>query len=41
MKPLLMDDFPPLVIGAMYQGRPKEVVTDFLELAKAHAKSLT
>ena len=41
VKPLLMDDFPPLVIGAMYQGRPKEVVTDFLELAKAHAKSLT
>lgn len=41
VKPLPMKGFPPLVIGAMYQGRPKEVVTDFLHLAKEHAKSLT
>ena len=35
-----MKGFPPLVIGAMYQGRPKEVVSDFLQLAKVHAKGL-
>jgi hypothetical protein len=27
-----------LVIGAMYQGRPKGVVEDFLAIAKAHVK---
>jgi DNA-binding transcriptional LysR family regulator len=38
VKPLVLKDFPPLVIGAMYQGRPKGVVEDFLAIAKAHVK---
>lgn len=40
VKALPLDGFPPLVIGAMYQGRPKGVVLDFLRLAKEHARSL-
>jgi hypothetical protein len=28
------------VIGAMYQGRPKGVVEDFLRIAKEHVKGL-
>ncbi len=41
VKPLPMKGFPPLVIGAMYQGRPKEVVKDFLRISKEHSKGLT
>ena len=40
VKPLPMKGFPPLVIGAMYQGKPKGVVLDFLAIAKNHAKGL-
>jgi hypothetical protein len=40
VKPLQMKGFPPLVIGAMYQGRPKGVVEDFLRIAKEHVKGL-
>lgn len=41
VKPLILNDFPPLVIGAMYQGKPKGVVQDFLAIAKAHVKGLS
>ena len=40
VKPLAMKGFPPLVIGAVYQGRPKGVVMDFLQIAKEHAQGL-
>ena len=40
VKPLVMEGFPPLVIGGIYQGRPKGVVEDFLRIAKEHVKSL-
>lgn len=40
VRALPLEGFPPLVIGAMYQGRPKGVVLDFLRLAKEHARSL-
>jgi DNA-binding transcriptional LysR family regulator len=40
VKPLQMKGFPPLVIGAMYQGKPKGVVLDFLAIAKNHVKGL-
>ncbi len=40
VKPLPIGSFPPLVIGAMYQGRPKGVVLDFLRIAKKHSKGL-
>jgi len=40
IKPLPMKGFPPLVIGGIYQGRPKAVVEDFLRIAKAHVKGL-
>ena len=36
VKPLVLPNFPPLVIGAMYQGKAKGVVEDFLAIAKAH-----
>jgi DNA-binding transcriptional LysR family regulator len=40
VKPIAMKGFPPLVIGAMYQGRPKGMVQDFLRIAKDHVKGL-
>lgn len=40
VKALSLEGFPPLVIGAMYQGRPKGVVMDFLRIAKEHVKTL-
>jgi len=41
VKPLILPNFPPLVIGAMYQGKPKGVVEDFLAIAKAHVKGFS
>lgn len=40
VRALPLKGFPPLVIGAMYQGRPKGVVMDFLRIAKEHVKTL-
>lgn len=40
VKALPLKDFPPLVIGGMYQGRPKGVVEDFLRIAREHVKTL-
>lgn len=40
IRALPLKGFPPLVIGAMYQGRPKGVVMDFLRIAKEHVKTL-
>ncbi len=40
VKALPVKNFPPLVIGAMYQGKPKGVVEHFLRIAKEHAQSL-
>jgi DNA-binding transcriptional LysR family regulator len=40
VKAIPLKGFPPLVIGAMYQGRPKGVVLDFLRIAKEHVKAL-
>lgn len=40
VRPLPMEGFPPLVIGGIYQGRPKGVVEDFLRIARQHVKSL-
>lgn len=40
VRALSLEGFPPLVIGAMYQGRPKGVVMDFLRIAKEHVKTL-
>jgi DNA-binding transcriptional LysR family regulator len=41
VKPLVLPNFPPLVIGAMYQGKAKGVVEDFLTIAKAHVKKFS
>lgn len=35
-----LDDFPPLIIGAIYQGSLKPVTEDFLNFAKEHASKL-
>lgn len=40
VKPLPLTGFPPLIIGAMYQGKAKGVVQTFLQIAKEHVKSL-
>ena len=40
VRALPLTGFPPLVVGAMYQGRAKGVVQSFLSIAKAHVKSL-
>lgn len=40
MKAITLKDFPPLVIGALYQGAPKALVAQFLETARQRAKSL-
>ncbi|MGB0144980.1 MAG: LysR family transcriptional regulator substrate-binding protein, partial [Akkermansiaceae bacterium] len=40
IRALPLKGFPPLVIGAMYQGRPKGVVMDFLRIAKEHVETL-
>jgi hypothetical protein len=40
VRALEMKGFPPLIIGAMYQGQPKGVVRDFLRIAKKHVKGL-
>ena len=40
LRALAMEGFPPLVIGGIYQGRPKAVVRDFLRIAQEHVKSL-
>jgi len=41
LKLIPLKDFPPLVIGALYQGKAKALVTRFLETALKHASSLT
>ena len=41
VKALPLKGFPPLVIGAVYQGKPKGLVQEFLRTAKDHLKSLT
>ncbi|MDB4353801.1 LysR family transcriptional regulator [Akkermansiaceae bacterium] len=40
VKAIPLPEFPPLVIGALFQGKPKALVTRFLETAQIHAKSL-
>ena len=40
VKALPLTGFPPLVIGAMHQGKAKGVVQTFLGIAKEHAKTL-
>ena len=40
VRALPLTGFPPLVVGAMYQGKAKGVVQSFLSIAKAHVKSL-
>ena len=40
MKAIILKDFPPLIIGALYQGQPKQLVTRFLETARERAKAL-
>ncbi|MGC6466601.1 MAG: LysR substrate-binding domain-containing protein [Akkermansiaceae bacterium] len=40
VRPLSLDGFPPLVVGAMYQGKAKGIVQKFLGIAKEHVKSL-
>ncbi|MGJ8695103.1 MAG: LysR family transcriptional regulator [Verrucomicrobiaceae bacterium] len=40
MKAIPLADFPPLVIGALYQGQAKALVSRFLETAQAHAARL-
>ena len=35
-----LDDFPPLVIGAIYQGNLKPIAAEFLELTKQYAKGI-
>ncbi|MDA8975054.1 LysR family transcriptional regulator [Akkermansiaceae bacterium] len=40
IKAIALKDFPPLVIGALYQGAPKALVAQFLETARQRAKSL-
>lgn len=40
VKALPLTGFPPLVVGAMYQGKAKGVVQKFLAIAKEHVKSL-
>ena len=41
VKALPLKGFPPLVIGALYQGKPKGLVQEFLRVAKDHIKGLT
>jgi DNA-binding transcriptional LysR family regulator len=40
LRAIPLKEFPPLVIGALYQGKPKALVTRFLATAQKHAKSL-
>ena len=40
MKAIPLKDFPPLVIGALYQGQPKQLVIRFLEAARERARAL-
>ncbi|MDE0860369.1 MAG: LysR family transcriptional regulator [Akkermansiaceae bacterium] len=40
LKAIPLKEFPPLVIGALYQGKPKVLVTRFLATAQKHAKSM-
>ena len=40
VKEVLLTDFPPLVVGALYQGSPKPLVLDFLKAAKKRAAKM-
>ncbi|MGC6426819.1 MAG: LysR family transcriptional regulator [Akkermansiaceae bacterium] len=40
VKAIPLKDFPPLVIGVIYQGSPKQLVSEFLETARMRAAAL-
>ena len=41
LREIRLTGFPPVVVGAIYQGSLKPIARDFLELARKRARTLT
>lgn len=40
VRQLMLQDFPPMTIGAMWAGKPTPLITSFVDAAQKHAKNL-